>query len=281
MEFDYFVTPQWLFEHHDDQDLVIVDVSAPMPTQDIDYHQRYLERHIPGAHFFDLDEIADKTTSLPHMLPSDTLFSETLTQLGISNNTTVILYDIGNLFSAPRGWWTFTTLGCHKVRILAGGLQAWIESGFPLEQGDVTSIPALTPFVVKRHDQRCVNQQQVLNNITTKQRQIVDARSADRFYGRAPEPRPGLRGGHIPESKNVPWDLLVTNGQLKENAQLKQIFEQADVDLSQPIIVTCGSGMSAAILFLALAILGCQDIALYDGSWAQWAAVNTLPCVCV
>ncbi|MBU9980233.1 3-mercaptopyruvate sulfurtransferase [Proteus mirabilis] len=281
MEFDYFVTPQWLFEHHDDQDLVIVDVSAPMPTQDIDYHQRYLERHIPGAHFFDLDEIADKTTSLPHMLPSDTLFSETLTQLGISNNTTVILYDIGNLFSAPRGWWTFTTLGCHKVRILAGGLQAWIESGFPLEQGDVTSIPALTPFVVKRHDQRCVNQQQVLNNITTKQRQIVDARSADRFYGRAPEPRPGLRGGHIPESKNVPWDLLVTNGQLKENAQLKQIFEQADVDLSQPIIVTCGSGMSAAILFLALAILGCQDIALYDGSWAQWGAVNTLPCVCV
>ncbi|MDX4950919.1 3-mercaptopyruvate sulfurtransferase [Proteus mirabilis] len=281
MEFDYFVIPQWLFEHHDDQDLVIVDVSAPMPTQDIDYHQRYLERHIPGAHFFDLDEIADKTTSLPHMLPSDTLFSETLTQLGISNNTTVILYDIGNLFSAPRGWWTFTTLGCHKVRILAGGLQAWIESGFPLEQGDVTPIPALTPFVVKRHDQRCVNQQQVLNNITTKQRQIVDARSADRFYGRAPEPRPGLRGGHIPESKNVPWDLLVTNGQLKENAQLKQIFEQADVDLSQPIIVTCGSGMSAAILFLALAILGCQDIALYDGSWAQWGAVNTLPCVCV
>lgn len=280
MEFDYFVTPQWLFEHHDAQDLVIVDVSAPMPTQDIDYHQRYLERHIPGAHFFDLDEIADKTTSLPHMLPSDTLFSETLTQLGISNNTTVILYDIGNLFSAPRGWWTFTTLGCHKVRILAGGLQAWQEAGFPLEQGETPKVPATHPFIVTRHTQRHVDKQQILDNLTTQQNQIIDARSADRFYGRAPEPRPGLRRGHIPNSKNVPWDNLVINGQLKDKAQLQHIFEQAGVDLSQPIIVSCGSGMTAAILFLALTLLGCQNIALYDGSWAQWGAENALPCEC-
>ncbi|MBG2712271.1 3-mercaptopyruvate sulfurtransferase [Proteus mirabilis] len=280
MEYDYFVTPQWLFEHQNDSDLVILDVSAPMPTQHIDYSALYLERHIPHAHFFDLDEVADKTTSLPHMLPSDALFSETLTQLGISNTTTVIIYDQGNLFSAPRGWWTFTTLGCRNVRILAGGLQAWIDAGFEIQQGEVIATPATSPFLVERQTQRYANKQQLLDNLNTKQKQMIDARSADRFYGRAPEPRPGLRSGHIPSSKNVPWNELVTDGQLKDNAELKQIFEQAGVDLSQPIIVTCGSGMTAAILFLALTVLGCQSIALYDGSWAQWGAESALPCEC-
>ncbi|MBG3129899.1 3-mercaptopyruvate sulfurtransferase [Proteus mirabilis] len=280
MEYDYFVTPQWLFEHQNDSDLVILDVSAPMPTQNIDYQKYYLERHIPHAHFFNLDEIADKTTTLPHMLPSDALFSETLTHLGISNTTTVIIYDQGNLFSAPRGWWTLTTLGCRNVRILAGGLQAWIDAGFETQQGEVIATPATSPFVVERHAQRYANKQQLLDNLATKQKQMVDARSADRFYGRAPEPRPGLRSGHIPGSKNVPWNELVVNGQLKSNTELKQIFEHAGVNLSQPIIVTCGSGMTAAILFLALTVLGCQTIALYDGSWAQWGAESALPCEC-
>ncbi|MEQ4923797.1 3-mercaptopyruvate sulfurtransferase [Proteus hauseri] len=280
MEYDYFVTPQWLFEHQNDSDLVILDVSAPMPTQTINYQQHYLERHIPQAHFFNLDEVADKTTTLPHMLPSDALFSETLTQLGISNTTTVILYDQGNLFSAPRGWWTFTTLGCQNVRILAGGLQAWIDAGFKVEQGNVAITPATSAFVVKRNAQRKVDQQQIYENLTTKQRQVVDARSADRFYGRAPEPRPGLRSGHIPKSKNVPWDRLVEHGKLKSCNELRKHFEQAGVDLSQPIIVSCGSGMTASILFLALTVLGCQSIALYDGSWAQWGADSALPCEC-
>lgn len=280
MEYDYFVTPQWLFEHQNDADLVILDVSAPMPTQQIDYKALYLERHIPHAHFFDLDEVADKTTPLPHMLPSDALFSETLTQLGISNTTTVIIYDQGNLFSAPRGWWTLTTLGCRNVRILAGGLQAWVDAGFTTEQGEAIKVPAQSPFVVERHAQRYANKQQLLDNLETKQKQMIDARSADRFYGRAPEPRPGLRSGHIPGSKNVPWNELVINGQLKQKIELKQIFEQAGVDLSLPIIVTCGSGMTAAILFLALTVLGCQSIALYDGSWAQWGAESALPCEC-
>ncbi|UDN37193.1 3-mercaptopyruvate sulfurtransferase [Proteus sp. NMG38-2] len=280
MEYDYFVTPKWLFEHQHNTDVVILDVSAPMPTQQIDYQALYLERHIPHAYFFNLDEIADKTTTLPHMLPSDALFSETLTQLGISNTTTVILYDQGNLFSAPRGWWTLTTLGCHNVRILAGGLQAWVDAGFAIEQGDAIKTPAQSPFVVERHAQRYANKQQLLDNLATTQKQMVDARSADRFYGRAPEPRPGLRSGHIPGSKNVPWNELVIDGQLKDKTELKQIFEQAGVDLSQPIIVTCGSGMTAAILFLALTVLGCQSIALYDGSWAQWGAESALPCEC-
>lgn len=278
---DYFVTPKWLFEHQQDADLVILDVSAPMPTQNIDYYQCYLEKHLPNAHFFNLDEIADKTTSLPHMLPSDVLFSDTLTELGITNTTTVILYDQGNLFSAPRGWWTFTTLGCKNVRILAGGLQGWVNAGFAVEQGEVNRIPAKSPFIVHRDSSRCADKEMLIDNLATKQAQVVDARSADRFYARAPEPRPGLRGGHIPESKNVPWDTLVSHGTLKSKDELKKAFEQAGVDLSKPIIVTCGSGMTAAILFLALAVLGHSSLSLYDGSWAQWGDENnTLPCSC-
>ncbi|OAT24166.1 3-mercaptopyruvate sulfurtransferase [Proteus myxofaciens] len=278
---DYFVTPKWLFEHQQDADLVILDVSAPMPTQNIDYHQCYLEQHLPNAHFFNLDEIADKTTSLPHMLPSDALFSDTLTQLGITNTTTVILYDQGNLFSAPRGWWTFTTLGCQNVRILAGGLQGWINAGFAVEQGKISTTPAKTPFIAHRHSSRRADKEALIENLATNHAQVVDARSADRFYARAPEPRPGLRGGHIPKSKNVPWDTLVTQGTLKSKDELKKAFEQAGVNLSQPIIVTCGSGMTAAILFLALAVLGHSSLSLYDGSWAQWGDENnTLPCSC-
>lgn len=282
MEYDNFVTPQWLFDHLDDPNLVILDVSAPMPTQAIDYYQRYLEQHLPRAQFFDQNDIADKTTSLPHMLPSDSLFADTLTTLGISQNSTVIVYDVGNLFAAPRAWWTFTTLGFTQVRILAGGLQGWKTAGFPVEQGKVNTYNVLThsPFIVKRNAQRIADKQQLIANLTTKQRQVIDARSADRFYARAPEPRPGLHRGHIPASKNVPWDSLVINGQLKPKAELNALFEQAGVDISQPTIVSCGSGMTAAVLFLALTQLGCQDIALYDGSWAQWGAIDASPCEC-
>ncbi|WP_369308309.1 3-mercaptopyruvate sulfurtransferase [Providencia rettgeri] len=273
---DYFVTPQWLNTHLSDGNIIVLDASSPPPTAPYDCRQRYVEEHIPNAQFFHQDEIADKTCDLPHMLPSAEVFSQAVGAMGIDNNTQVIIYSQNNLFSSPRAWWTFTTMGCKHVKILAGGIEAWKAAGFTTQSGEVPP-PKNKEFKASRKGTNAVNQQQLLDLVNEGQIQIIDARAAPRFYGEAPEPRPGLRMGHIPGSKNVPWDLLVTNGEFKSPEALKAIFTEQGVDIQAPSITTCGSGMTAAVVLMALTLLGNSNVRLYDGSWAEWGQDNGLP----
>lgn len=273
---DYFVTPQWLNAHLSDDNIIVLDASSPPPTAPYDCRQRYLEEHIPNAQFFHQDEIADKTCDLPHMLPSAEVFSQAVGAMGIDNSTQVIIYSQNNLFSSPRAWWTFTTMGCKNVKILAGGIDAWKAAGFATQSGEVT--PAKPKqFNATRKDSNALNQQQVLELVNEGKVQIIDARAAPRFLAQAPEPRPGLRMGHIPGSKNVPWDLLVSNGEFKSPEQLKAIFAEQGVDIQAASMTTCGSGMTAAVVLMALTLLGNTNVRLYDGSWAEWGQDNGLP----
>ncbi|CAG9414663.1 3-mercaptopyruvate sulfurtransferase [Providencia alcalifaciens] len=273
---DYFVTPEWLNSHLSDSNLIVLDASTPPPTAPYDCYQSYLDEHIPHTQFFNQDEIADKSSDLPHMLPSAATFSQAVGAMGINNQTQVIIYAQNNLFSSPRAWWTFRTLGCKHVKILAGGINAWKAAGFATQSGKITP-PATQTFIADRQNANALNQQQMLEIATDGKIQIVDARAAARFLAQAPEPRPGLRMGHIPGSKNVPWDLLVENGEYKSPEQLKAIFAEHDVDIHAPTVTTCGSGMTAAVVLMALMLLGNSHVRLYDGSWAQWGQDNGLP----
>lgn len=273
---DYFVSPQWLNTHLSDDNIIVLDASSPPPTAPYDCRQRYLEEHIPNAQFFHQDEIADKTCGLPHMLPSAEIFSQAVSAMGIDNDTQVIIYSQNNLFSSPRAWWTFTTMGCKNVKILSGGIDAWKAAGFATQSGEVIA-PAHKQFKASRKDTNALDQQQVLQIVNEGQIQIIDARAAPRFLAQAPEPRPGLRMGHIPGSKNVPWDLLVANGEFKSPEDLKAIFAEQGVDIQAPSMTTCGSGMTAAVILMALTLLGNTNVRLYDGSWAEWGQDNGLP----
>ncbi|MFH6838941.1 3-mercaptopyruvate sulfurtransferase [Providencia rettgeri] len=273
---DYFVTPQWLNAHLFDGNIIVLDASSPPPTAPYDCRQRYLEEHIPNAQFFHQDEIADKSCDLPHMLPSAEVFSHAVGMMGIGNETQVIIYSQNNLFSSPRAWWTFTTMGCNNIKILAGGIDAWKAAGFTVQSGEVPP-PETKKFTASRKDSNALNQQQVLDIVHDGKIQIIDARATARFLAQAPEPRPGLRMGHIPGSKNVPWDLLVENGMFKSPEQLKAIFNEQGVDINAPSMTTCGSGMTAAVVLMALTLLGNHNVRLYDGSWAQWGQDNGLP----
>nr|WP_314264724.1 3-mercaptopyruvate sulfurtransferase [uncultured Moellerella sp.] len=272
----FFVTPEWLNAHLQDPNVIVLDVSAPPPTAPVDCRELWRKEHIPQAQFFHQDEIADHQTDLPHMLPSEALFSTTISNMGIGPQTAVIIYDQGNLFAAPRAFWTFNTLGCHNVKILAGGLAGWKSAGFATESGEVIP-PAPQQFVARRNENLALSQAEMLDIVKQSSRQIIDARSADRFQALAPEPRPGLRMGHIPGSKNMPWNLLVEEGKFKSPETLKALFLAQEIDITAPSVTTCGSGMTAAIVLLALTLLGNKDLQLYDGSWADWGKDNGLP----
>ncbi|EOD8957306.1 3-mercaptopyruvate sulfurtransferase [Providencia stuartii] len=272
----YFVTPEWLHDHLSDSNLIVLDASSPPPTAPYDCRQRWLEEHIPSAQFFDQDKVADTRPPLPHMLPDAETFSRAVGEMGINNNTQVIIYAQNNLFSAPRAWWTFTTMGHKNVKILAGGIEAWKALGFQTESGEVTP-PAPQHYTAQRHGDNALNQTQMLNLVEQGKVQIIDARAAARFLAQAPEPRPGLRMGHIPGSKNMPWDQLVENGEFKSPAQLKALFAEQSIDIHAPSVTTCGSGMTAAVVLMALTLLGNTNVKLYDGSWAEWGQDNGLP----
>ena len=273
----WLVEPDWLAGHLDAPDLVVLDASWYLPDAGRDPYQEYLQARIPGAVFFDIDKIADTSVPLPHMLPSPEQFSSAMRKLGIGDGMRLVVYDAAGMFSAARVWWTFRAMGHDGVGVLNGGLAKWKEQGRPLEDGKPRARLA-RHFTSRLNGDLVRGRDDILKIISDGSEQIVDARSADRFRGEAPEPRAGLRSGHIPGSLNLPFaELLNADGTFKAAKDLKRIFEKAGVDLSRPVANSCGSGVTASILALALAIIGHRQASVYDGSWSEWGADHSLP----
>ena len=270
------VSTDWLADHLKNPDLRILDASWYLPDMNRDGRREYEAAHIPGARFFDIDDISDHRSALPHTVPPVEKFMSRMRAMGVGDGHQVVVYDGMGMFSAARVWWTFRHFGKTDVAVLDGGLPKWIAEKRPLDDR--------APVIRDRHMTTQV-QNQMIRDVTQVARaaklgdtQIVDARPPGRFTGEDPEPREGMRSGHIPGSRNVFFrDLLNDDQTMKEPAALRAIFEAAGVDLSKPVITTCGSGVTAAILSLALERIGKSDVALYDGSWSEWGMYNDLP----
>lgn len=233
-----------------------------------DMRALYKADHIPGAQFFDLDAISDHSTPLPHMAPSPDRFAATVGHMGISETDHVVIYDRQGLFSAARVWWTFRLMGHENVQVLRGGLPAWKAAGFPVT--DQTSIPDPTNYAASYAPENIININDLQNILKTEDSLILDARPKARFEGTAPEPRAGLRSGHMPGSRSLPFGELVRDGVLKPKEELDAIFQSCSVSDTGPIVTTCGSGVTAAIISMALFEVGHTSARLYDGSWAEW-----------
>lgn len=264
------VTVAWLAERLDDPCVILLDSTLPpvgvKPA--IDTRSRYRERHIRGAVFFDIEEFSDHSTSLPHMLPDAEAFSRDVSQLGVANGMTLVIYEQEGVFSAPRAWWMFRTFGAKDVFVLDGGLQAWVEAGLPVESGNVEK--AQGRFTAVLDAGAVVDFAQLQQGIAAGA-QIVDARSAGRFAGSAPEPREGISSGHMPGARSVPFAELLSYGRLKCAGEIRAVYSAKGIDLEQPITTTCGSGVTAAVLALGLEIAGAKQVSLYDGSWSEYA----------
>ncbi|WP_102107368.1 3-mercaptopyruvate sulfurtransferase [Oceaniglobus roseus] len=269
------VSTDWLAQHLNDPDLRVLDASWYLPDQNRDPKAEYEAAHIPGARFLALEDISDSRSSLPHMAPAPEKFVSRMRALGIGDGHQVVVYDGAGLQSAARMWWLFRLMGKTDVAVLDGGFPKWQAEGRAVE--DLPPVVRDRHMTVSRQNQLVRDVTQVAAAAKLADHEIIDARAAERFRGEAPEPRPGLRAGHIPKSRNVPYrTLLNPDSTMKSPAELKAVFEAAGVDLSRPAITTCGSGVTAAILSLALEILGHRNHALYDGSWAEWGMYNDL-----
>lgn len=263
------VTPDWLHDHLEDPALRILDGSWYLPAAGRDARAEHARAHIPGARFFDIDEVADRRTPLPHMLPSAADFAAHVAALGIANHHHVVVYDGAGVTASPRVWWTFRAFGHAQVSVLQGGLPRWLAEGRPVTDETPTSVPVRYQATLQPSLLRDLAQVQAI--VAAGGPQLVDARSAGRFAGTAPEPRPGLRGGHIPGSLNLPFDELLTPERaLRPPEALRARLLAAGVDLTRPAVTTCGSGLTAAIIALALHEVGAPDAAVYDGSWTEW-----------
>jgi len=270
------VSTDWLAQHLKDPDLRIIDASWHMPATGRDAKSEYARAHIPGARFFDIDEIADHRSDLPHMAPPVEKFISRMRAMGIGDGHQVVVYDSTGLFSAARVWWTFRLMGKMDVAVLDGGLPKWQAEGREIE--DMPPIARDRHITVQRQSGMVKDVTQVAQASKLAQTEIIDARAAPRFKGEVAEPRAGLRSGHIPNSKNLPFaNLLNDNATMKSPPALKAAFKAAGVDLSKPVITTCGSGVTAAILSLGLERIGHRDHALYDGSWSEWGMFDDLP----
>jgi thiosulfate/3-mercaptopyruvate sulfurtransferase len=268
---DSLITTSWLAGRLHDPGIVILDATLPPVgvTPPVDTRARYLAKHIPGAIFFDIEELSDRSTRLPHMLPAPEVFSRSISALGVGDQMDIIIYEQEGVFSGPRAWWMLKTFGAPNVYLLDGSLRAWIEAGLPVESGEVHRAPAsfhakLDPDAVKNFSQ--------MQEMIAAHAQVLDARSSGRFAGTLPEPRPGISSGHMPGAISVPFTELVEDGRLKPAEELRRIFAAKGVDVKQPITTTCGSGVTAAVIALGLEVAGAKHVSLYDGSWAEYGA---------
>jgi thiosulfate/3-mercaptopyruvate sulfurtransferase len=274
---DPLVTTEWLAAHLGSPGVKVLDVTfkmpgiLPLPIDD------YLASHIPGAAFFDVDAVSDHSNPLPHMFPDADQFGRDVGALGVGNDDTVVVYDSGGWVAAPRAWWMFLAFGHRNVRVLDGGLKKWVAEGRKVESGRVTPKPAT--FKASFDSRRTRSLQQMIANLASRAEQVIDARASDRFQARVAEPRPGLRAGHIPGSLNLPYNQLfdASTGQMKSPDELRAAFLGAGAKLDAPIVTSCGSGVSAGVLTLALYRLGVENPALYDGSWTEWGAADGPP----
>ncbi|MEX0924219.1 MAG: 3-mercaptopyruvate sulfurtransferase [Rhodovibrionaceae bacterium] len=274
---DRLVSTEWLAGHLDDPGVVVIDASYYLPMEQKQARKDYEAEHIPGAVFFDIDEIGDPDSELPHMLPSTAHFDELIGALGIHNDDQLVVYDRRGMMSAPRVWWTFKAMGHGPVAVLDGGLEKWRSEGRPLEGGKVEREPHR---YTARLDARLVRDINAMRtNLDSGREQVIDARAADRFAGEAPELWPGRRQGHIPGSLNLPWNDLVdsASGTFKPLAEIRNKFAKAGVDPERPVVTTCGSGITAAVLSFGLHLAGHKKTALYDASWSEWGLPGDTP----
>ena len=275
MKSKFVVSPEWLKERLGQRDVSIVDASWYLPSHNRDAKAEYAASHIPGAVFFDIDKIADASSSLPHMLASSAEFAAISGAMGISETDTIVVYDGMGLFSAARAWWNFRIMGAQNVFILDGGFPAWQAAGYPTSAE--TPRPAPKVFKASFNAAAVRSKQEVLKIVGSGSAQLVDSRPAERFSGAAPEPRPGLRPGHIPGAKSMPFLSFAEGGKLKDVHALKALFEEKGFDVNAPIVASCGSGVSAALVDLALSSIGAPSHAVYDGSWAEWGMPGDTP----
>ncbi len=270
------VSTEWLAEHLDAPDVRVVDGSWYLPTEKRDPRAEYGERHIPGAVFFDIDEISDENSDLPHMLPSPEKFSSRARKLGLGDGVRIVVYDGGNMMAAARGWWMFRVFGHEDIAVLDGGLAKWLAEGRPVD--DEAVIPRERHLTARTNTFLVRDRKQMLANIESRREQVVDARGAGRFTGEEEEVRPGLRSGHIPGSRNLPYSTLLNDdATVKDDDALRAAFAGIGVDPDKAVATTCGSGISASFLALALDLIGARKVAVYDGSWTEWGGRDDTP----
>ena len=267
------VTPEWLAKHLDDPTVKVIDASWYMPGAEMNAHEIYEEGHIPGAVQFDIDEVELPNSGQPHMLASAQDFADAVGKMGISESDTIIIYDgIGVFMAASRVWYNFVIMGAIDVRLLSGGMPAWNRLDLPLETG--RPVPDASTFVANFDATRVKSIDDIRQAVTNGDVQLLDARARERFRGEVAESNPELKTGHMPGAINVPYNPLMRLGEYKSEADLRAIFDKAGVDLSKPIITTCGSGVTACVINFALDILGHKDHTMYDGSWSEWGGAE-------